>query len=91
VRGRGKGGASSTYYSSEDLLNKNLSYTYHQKHTENDMFNENLLNKKLFKDFLRGIFYFKKIFCFNHPGLFSFFYKKGFLNSQAVRIRVNRA
>jgi hypothetical protein len=31
-------------YGPEDLLNENVSYTlnYHQKHTENGIFNENL-------------------------------------------------
>jgi hypothetical protein len=39
-------------------------------------------------NFLRGIFHFKQILCLSHPGLSFIFTKKGFLNSQAVRIRV---
>jgi hypothetical protein len=41
--GEGEGGCQLN--GPEDLLNKNVSYTllnYHQKHTENDIFNEKL-------------------------------------------------
>jgi hypothetical protein len=44
--------------------------------------------KKFVKIFLRGVFDFKQIFCLSHPGLIFIFTKKGFLNSQAMRIRV---
>jgi hypothetical protein len=44
--------------------------------------------KKVCSDFLQGFVDFQKIFCFNHPGLIFHLYKKGFLNSQSVRIRV---
>jgi hypothetical protein len=44
--GEGEGGC--YLYGPEDLLNKNVSYlNYHQKHTENDIFNDNLRNKKV--------------------------------------------
>jgi hypothetical protein len=51
VGGKGKEGC--YLYGPEDLLNKNVSYTYyhqlllnyHQKHTENEILNENLKQK----------------------------------------------
>jgi hypothetical protein len=47
--GRGKGGARATALKF-CLKKRELHLNYHQKHTENDIFNENLLNKKVFKD-----------------------------------------
>jgi hypothetical protein len=44
--------------------------------------------KKVAKIFVRH-FLLLKIFCFNHPGFIFILTKKGFSNSQAVRIRVN--
>jgi hypothetical protein len=65
-----------------------LHLNYHQKHTENDFFNGNLWNKKVCSDFLRGIFDFFKNILLTSSMTYFYFYKKGFLNSQAVRIRV---
>jgi hypothetical protein len=45
--------------------------------------------KKIVKIFCEAFLIFFLIFCFNHPGLIFIFIKKGFLNSQAVRIRAN--
>jgi hypothetical protein len=44
--------------------------------------------KKFVKIFCEVFLIFKIIFCLSHPGLIFIFTKKGFLNSQAVRIRV---
>jgi hexokinase len=66
VRGRGKGGASSTAL--KICLIK----------TENDSFNENLSNKKVLTNFLRSIFDFKQIFSSTMQDLFSFLQKRLF-------------
>jgi hypothetical protein len=44
--------------------------------------------KKFVKVFCEAFLIFKKIFSLSHPTLNFIFIKKGFLNSQAVRIRV---
>jgi hypothetical protein len=45
------------------------------------------LKKKFVKIFCEAFLILKKIFSLRHPGLIFIFSKKGFLNSQAVRIR----
>jgi hypothetical protein len=88
--GEGEGGC--YLYSPEDFINKNVSYTsiiiksipkmaFLMKTSE---------TKKFVKIFCEAFLIFKKIFCLSHPGFIFIFYKKGFLNSQAVRVRVNQ-
>jgi hypothetical protein len=52
-----------------------VSYNYHQKHTENDICKENLRNKKVCSDFVRGIFDFLKYFAKAIQDLLSFLQK----------------
>jgi hypothetical protein len=48
----------------------------------------NTSETKKFSRFFARIFDFLNLFCFNYPELIFIFYKKGFLNSHAVRSRV---
>jgi hypothetical protein len=85
--GRGKGGG--YLYGPEDLLNENVSYTY--------IFIKSILKltflmktsetKKFFKIFCE-VFLILKNTLLMPPRTYFYFYKKGFLNSQVVRIRV---
>jgi hypothetical protein len=77
VRGRGKGGASSTTLKI-CLIKTWVTLKLSSKAFWKLHFNENLWNKKVCKAFLRGICDFKQIFCFNHPGLIFICTKKVF-------------
>jgi hypothetical protein len=76
-------------YSPEDLLYKNVSFTsiIIKSILKMTLLMKTFETKKFVQIFCEAFWIFFNI-CFNHPRLiFIFIKKKGFLNSQAVRIR----
>jgi hypothetical protein len=80
------GGGGCYCYGPEDLFNKNVVTKAYWKWP---FLWKPLKQKKSVKSFARH-FWFLIIFCLRHPGLIFIFTKKGFLNIQAVRIRVKK-